>query len=63
MATLFIYSGFVHPRDQGNPFEPKRIIKVAALYEVLSTVPRKNAVWAALRTFWAALASHTADYR
>jgi hypothetical protein len=54
---------YCHPRDQHNPVEPKHVIRAAALYEKLSTVPRKNAVWAALRAFWAALVSYTADYR
>jgi hypothetical protein len=54
---------YCHPRDQRNPVEPKHIIKAATLYETLTTVPRKNAVWAALRAFWAALVSYTADYR
>jgi hypothetical protein len=54
---------YCHPRDQHNPVEPKHMIRAAALYEKLSWVPRKNAVWAALRAFWAALVSYTADYR
>lgn len=54
---------YCHPRDQHNPVERKHIIKAATLYEALATVPRKNAVWAALRAFWAALVSYTADYR
>lgn len=54
---------YCHPRDRHNLIEPKHIIRAAALYENLSTVARKNAVWAALRAFWAALVSYTADYR
>jgi len=54
---------YCHPRDQHNPVEPRHITKAAALYGTLSTVPRKNVVWAALRAFWAALVSYTADYR
>jgi len=54
---------YCHPRDQHNPLEPKHIIRAAILYETLSTVPRKNVMWAALRAFWAALVSYTADYR
>ena len=54
---------YCHPRDVSNPVEPKHMIRDAALFEKLSTVPRKNAVWAALRAFWAALVLYTADYR
>lgn len=54
---------YCHPRDASNPIAPKHLIKAANLYETLSTVPRKNAVWAALRAFWAALVSYQADYR
>jgi hypothetical protein len=54
---------YCHPRDKHNRVEPRHIIKAAVLYETLSTVPRKNAVWAALRAFWAALGSYSADYR
>jgi hypothetical protein len=39
------------------------IKKAATLFETLSTVPRKNAVWPALRAFWAALTSYPGDLR
>jgi hypothetical protein len=43
---------WAHPRDGANPLLPEHLVKAAALYERLSTVPRKNDVWAALRAFW-----------
>lgn len=52
-----------HPRDGGNPLTAAHLKKAAALFERLSTVPRRNDVWAALRAFWAALASYQPDYR
>jgi hypothetical protein len=52
-----------HPRDGSNPILPRHLIKAAKLFERLSIVPRKNDVWAALRAFWAALASYQPDYR
>jgi len=39
------------------------VIKAAKLYETLETVPRKNALWAGLRAFSAALLSYFPDYR
>ena len=39
------------------------VTKAANLFEALSTVPRKNAVWPALRAFWAALTSYHGDLR
>jgi hypothetical protein len=54
---------WAHPRDGSNPLLPKHLVKAAALYERLSTVPRKNDVWAALRAFWAALVSYPPDQR
>lgn len=54
---------YCHPRDEHNPVEPKHLLRAAKLYERLFTIPRKNAVWAALRAFWAALVSYTPDYR
>ena len=52
-----------HPRDASNPILPRHLIKAAKLFECLAIVPRKNAVWAALRAFWAALVSYQPDYR
>jgi hypothetical protein len=37
--------------------------KAAKLFETLSTVSRKNAVWPALRAFWAGLTSYAGDLR
>jgi Apea-like HEPN len=54
---------YCHPKDEHNPVKPKDLMKAAQLFETLSTVPRKNDVWPALRAFWAALASYWADYR
>ena len=52
-----------HPRDGSNPILPRHLIEAAKLFERLSIVPRKNDIWAALRAFWAALASYQPDYR
>jgi len=54
---------YCHPRDEYNSVTPKDLVKAAQLFETLSTVPRKNDVWPALRAFWAALVSYWADYR
>ena len=54
---------FCHPRDADNPIYPHHLTKAAELHTVLSTVPRQNAVWAALRAFWAALTSYAGDLR
>jgi hypothetical protein len=54
---------YCHPKDFANPFTSSHAIKAGELHAVLSTVPRKNAVWAAMRAFWAALTSYQPDYR
>jgi len=54
---------YCHPKDVQNPVSPKHVIKAAKLYETLETVPRKNALWAALRAFSGALLSYFPDYR
>jgi hypothetical protein len=54
---------YCHPKDVRNPVSPKHMIKAAKVYELLEAVPRKNAVWAALRAFSAALLSYFPDYR
>ncbi len=54
---------YCHPKDQANPVELRHLIRAAKLFETLSTVPRKNVMWAAMRASWAALNSYTADYR
>jgi hypothetical protein len=40
---------YCHPRDQRNIVTPNHLVKAAELFETLSTVPRKNDVWPALR--------------
>jgi hypothetical protein len=54
---------FCHERDLRNVVEPSHLVKAANLFETLSTVTRKNAVWPALRAFWAALTAYPADLR
>lgn len=54
---------YCHPNDLANPVCANHVAKAAELHAVLSTVPRKNPVWAALRAFWAALTSYQPDYR
>lgn len=57
-ATLYC-----HERDLTNKPSLADVKKAAILFETLSTVPRKNAVWAALRAFWGALVSYPGDMR
>lgn len=54
---------YCHERDLPNSPSVSDLKKAAKLFETLSTVPRKNAVWPALRVFWAALSSYPADIR
>ena len=54
---------FCHERDVHNVPTTEDLRKAASLFETLSTVPRKNAVWPALRAFWAALSSYPGDLR
>jgi hypothetical protein len=54
---------YCHPNDLHNPVSVNHLITAGALHVILSTVPRKNAVWAALRAIWAALTSYPPDYR
>jgi len=54
---------YCHPKDAQNPVLPRHVIKAAKLCELLEAVPRKNAVWAALRAISAALLSYFPDYR
>ena len=54
---------FCHPNDASNPIEIRHLTKAGQLHGALSTVPRGNPVWAALRAFWAALTSYRADLR
>ncbi|MGA2118990.1 MAG: hypothetical protein ABSH56_30105 [Bryobacteraceae bacterium] len=54
---------FCHERDFHNVVTDSDLRKASRLFETLSTVPRKNAVWPALRAFWAALTSYHGDLR
>jgi hypothetical protein len=52
-----------HPWDGYNPVTLNHIVKAGQLHATLSTIPRRNPVWQALRSFWAALTSYPADHR
>jgi Apea-like HEPN len=54
---------FCHERDFHNVVEPKHVVTAAKLFEALSKVQRKNAVWPALRAFWGALTAYPGDMR
>jgi hypothetical protein len=54
---------YCHPQDESNSVLPRHLIKAAGLFATLEAVPRRNAVWAALRAFSAALLSYYPDYR
>jgi Apea-like HEPN len=54
---------FCHESDLHNTPTLSDIKKSAKLFETLSTVSRKTAVWPALRAFWAALVSYPGDLR
>lgn len=54
---------YCHERDFSNRPTIQNLKVAAKLFETLSTVPRKNAVWPALRAFWAALSSYPGDLR
>lgn len=54
---------FCHPKDAANPLSLNHVVKAGSLHKVLSTVPRKNALWQSLRAVWAALTSYRADLR
>jgi len=54
---------YCHPRYTHNQVTTNQIIRAAELYALLEIVPRKNAVWAALRAFSAALLSYYPEYR
>jgi hypothetical protein len=53
----------VTPKDVGNPVSGNHVKKAGELHVLLSTIQRKNAVWAALRAVWAALTSYQPDLR
>jgi hypothetical protein len=54
---------FTHGRDFNNRPTPNDLQRAAKLFETLSTVPRKNAVWPALRPIWGALTAYPGDMR
>ena len=54
---------YCHERDLHNGPTLSDLRKAARLFDTLSTVPRKNSVWPALRAFWSALTSYAADLR
>lgn len=54
---------YCHERDEHNIPTVNDVKKAAKLFGTLSTVPRRNSVWPALRAFWAALTSYAADLR
>jgi hypothetical protein len=54
---------FCHKRDFHNAPTINNLNTAGKLFQTLSTVPRKNAVWPALRAFWAALTSNPGDLR
>jgi hypothetical protein len=54
---------YCHPSDLRNPFEIHHAQRAGELHTLLSTVPRGNSVWTALRAVWAALTSYQPDYR
>jgi hypothetical protein len=62
-ATERETSLFCHERDFYNVVEPSHLFTAARLFSTLSTVPRKSAVWPALRAFWGALTSYPGDMR
>ena len=54
---------YCHERDVHRKLTIGDLDRASTLFQVLSTVGRKNAVWPALRAFWAALTSYPADLR
>jgi hypothetical protein len=52
-----------HPWDGHNPVTLNHVVKAGELHVRLSTIPRRNPVWQALRSFWAALTSYPPDHR
>jgi hypothetical protein len=54
---------FCHERDADRTLTITDLKKASAFFQALSTVPRKNAVWPALRAFWAALTLYPGDLR
>jgi hypothetical protein len=54
---------YCHHRDVDNRPTIEELEKAAKLFTTLSSLPRKNAVWPALRAIWAALTSFPGDLR
>ena len=54
---------FCHPSDFQNVVTADHVVKAGKLHIVLSSIPRKNSVWEALRSCWAALTSYPPDHR
>jgi hypothetical protein len=54
---------YCHHRDVEHRPTITDLQKAAKLFVTLSTIGRKNAVWPALRAFWAALSSYSGDLR
>jgi len=52
-----------HPKDVHNKISQAKLVKAGILHQTVSTVPRGNAVWVALRATWAALTMNQADLR
>jgi len=54
---------YCHPKDERNVVTPDHLKKASRLHATLTAIPRKNPVWEALRSSWAALTSYSADRR
>jgi Apea-like HEPN len=52
-----------HPNDVYNVVSASHVAKGGKLHAVLSSIPRNNPVWEAMRAFWAALTMYSADRR
>jgi hypothetical protein len=52
-----------HPKDVGNTISANQVVRAGELHVVLSSIPRNNVVWEALRAFWAGLTMYSADRR
>ncbi len=57
-ATLYC-----HPKDVGHTVTARDIIRAGVLHDALSTVPRKNSMWEAMRAAWDGLATYDPDRR
>jgi hypothetical protein len=52
-----------HPNDGRNSISVEQLNRAAGLHAALLTIPRKNRIWTALRSFWAGLATFERDIR